>query len=95
MNEFLVVGVLLGLVALRAVVVAFMVFFIIRPVRACPACFRDTFPLRKRWLHALGFVAHHLEWRWCPFCDWQGLARRVQVPAPQARANESSTVPPS
>lgn len=93
MDERVVMVVLGGLVALRALAVAFLVYFIIRPVRACPACFRDTFPLKKRWLAVLGLAARSLEWRWCPFCGWEGPARRLRVPAPPPGTGADSPVP--
>jgi hypothetical protein len=75
MNEFLVVGVLLGLVLLRAVLVGALALLVIHPVRACPACFREpTFRVRKWWLRLL---ARRMEWRWCPGCGWEGPARRM------------------
>lgn len=73
MNEWVVIAVLGALVGLRVAAVAFLVAFIVRPVRSCPACFRGTIPIRKRWLRLL---RAHLEWRWCPGCGWEGPARR-------------------
>jgi hypothetical protein len=75
MNEWVVVGVLLALVGLRVMAVGVLALFIIRPVRGCPACFQDTAPLRKRWLT---LVSRRMEWRWCPACGWEGLARRIR-----------------
>jgi hypothetical protein len=45
---------------------------LIRPVRGCPACFHPTAPVRVRWLERLS----RLEWRWCTYCGWRGVARR-------------------
>lgn len=73
MNEWVVIAVLGALVGLRVLAVAFLVAFIIRPVRSCPACFRSTVPIRTAWLRLL---RAHLEWRWCATCGWEGLARR-------------------
>lgn len=81
MNEFLVVGVLFGIVALRVLAVRFLVLLIIRPVRGCPACFEPTAPIRKRWLFLLG---RNLEWRWCAACGWEGIARRMAVDREEA-----------
>lgn len=77
MNEYLVVGVLFGLVLLRALLVGVLTLLVIYPVRACPACFEEgTLPIRKWWLVP---VARRLEWRWCPACGWEGPARRVST----------------
>jgi hypothetical protein len=83
MNEWVVIAVLGALVGLRVAAVAFIVAFIVRPVTSCPACFRSTFPIRKGWLRLL---RTHLEWRWCPTCGWEGLARRL----PRARSAPSA-----
>lgn len=69
-----IVVVLLGLAVLRFVVVAVGAALIIQPVRACPACRRETVAIqRSRWIARL---ARGYEWRWCPHCGWQGPARR-------------------
>ncbi|MGH7502488.1 MAG: hypothetical protein ACREL7_12115 [Longimicrobiales bacterium] len=65
--------VLLGLVALRWVVIGIGVALLLRPVRECPACFFETFGLHHRLLR----FAPWLEWRWCPNCGWHGPARRT------------------
>lgn len=93
MNEWVVLAVLLSLVALRVMAVGILVLFIIRPVRACPACFRDTFPLRKWWLR---WITFRMEWRWCPSCGWEGLARRrsLRSGVPSARPTSDPTDPP-
>lgn len=72
-----VVLVLLALALLRVAVVALGGALLVRPVRACPACFRATVSVRRPWLDRL---ARGYEWRWCPYCHWQGIARRVRRP---------------
>jgi hypothetical protein len=67
----IVVYVFLALVLLRVLLVGVGAAMLIRPVEKCPACFYDTLKLQrpvfglKKWI----------EWRWCPSCSWQGLAR--------------------
>ena len=64
-----------ALVLVRYAAVLFLAALIIRPVRQCPACGGGlTVPLQQRWLRAL---ARHYEWRWCPACGWEALARRI------------------
>jgi hypothetical protein len=70
----IIVSVLLGLVALRLLLIGLGAALIMRPVFDCPACFGPSFPLHRRWLRRL---APWIEWRWCPRCGWQGPARRV------------------
>ncbi|HEX7051687.1 MAG TPA: hypothetical protein VF188_15895 [Longimicrobiales bacterium] len=64
--------VLLGLALLRIMVVLIGAALLIRPVSACPACFRECIAIRRPWLARL---APWCEWRWCPHCGWQGPAR--------------------
>jgi hypothetical protein len=73
-SSTLIVGVLLGLVALRFLLIALGAALIVRPVIDCPACFAPTFALYRRLLQRL---VPWLEWRWCPHCGWQGPARRI------------------
>ena len=67
----IVVYVFLALVVLRVLLIGVGAALLIRPVLQCPACFHDTLKLRRPVL-ALG---NWIEWRWCPSCGWQGLAR--------------------
>jgi hypothetical protein len=78
----LLIATFLALIAIRYAAVLFLAALIIRPVELCPACRANiTMPIRQPWLRLL---ARHYEWRWCPACGWQALARRVSPPAPAA-----------
>ena len=96
MSAAVVTLVFLGLVLLRVVLVGVGALAIIRPVRACPACFEDTIPIRKPLLERFGQA---FEWRWCPSCGWEGIARRSNRsgwpapphPAPPNGAPEART----
>lgn len=84
------VMILLGLVALRWIVIGVGVALLLRPVRECPACFEETFGLHHRVLRYIRW----LEWRWCPHCGWHGPARREttvparrDLPAPDPKRN--------
>jgi hypothetical protein len=71
----LLIAIFFGLVAIRYAAVLFLAALIIRPVRSCPACLvAHTIPIRQPWLRP---IARQYEWRWCPACGWQALARRV------------------
>ncbi len=69
------VSVLGGLVVMRWIVIALGAALLVHPVRDCPACFGDTVAVRRPWL---GILGRWYEWRWCPRCDWQGIARRLR-----------------
>jgi hypothetical protein len=73
--DIVILLVFLGLVVLRGVLLAVGAALIVRPVVECPACFRDTLGLQRKWLVK---AAPWLEWRWCPHCGWSGPARRVR-----------------
>jgi hypothetical protein len=62
----------LGLILLRVALVTLGAILIVRPVRACPACFQPTTPILRPWLERLT----PLEWRWCTHCGWKGVAQR-------------------
>jgi hypothetical protein len=81
-----IVLILLALAFLRFVLVAAFATLLIRPVAACPACFRDTVSIRRPWLERL---TRSYEWRWCPHCRWQGPARKVHGNQWIARARET------
>lgn len=67
------VVVLGALVFLRWGLVAVAALLLLRPAKSCPACFRRTLLIRRPVLRAMLWMA---EWRWCPACGWEGLARR-------------------
>jgi hypothetical protein len=71
-----IVWILLAFALLRFAVVAAGAALLIRPVLACPACFATTAAVRRPWLERF---ARRYEWRWCPHCRWEGLARRVRA----------------
>ena len=61
-----------GLVLIRIFAVLVLAFFVIRPVRSCPACFAvSTIKVRRPLVRLLGA---RFEWRWCPDCGWEALA---------------------
>jgi hypothetical protein len=78
-SSTLAVLVLLGLVVLRAILLAVGVALIVRPVSQCPACLESTTWLLHR--PVLRYFAPWLEWRFCTHCGWQGPSRRETPPA--------------
>ena len=66
--------VFVALVLLRFLAVVGLAALVIRPVNDCPACFASsTVTVRRGFLRLLGRA---YEWRWCPSCGWEALARR-------------------
>lgn len=63
--------VLLSLVLLRLLLLALGTAFLVRTVRACPACFNPTTPVLVRWLRKVS----RFELRWCMHCGWRGISR--------------------
>jgi hypothetical protein len=70
-----IVLVLLALGLLRIGIVFVGATLIIRPATRCPACFHDTLAIRRRWLERM---SSRYEWRWCPECQWQGVALKIE-----------------
>lgn len=66
--------VLLGLIVVRTAALAIAILVLARPVKACPACFEDTVPIRMGWWKPF---ERFVELRWCAHCGWQGIARRA------------------
>jgi hypothetical protein len=59
---------------------AFVMIYLLLPVdRCCSQCDEETLLIRfnrmGRWGSAL--TLGRVQWRWCPRCEWEGLARRV------------------
>jgi hypothetical protein len=70
----LLIAIFAALVLIRYAAVLLLASLIVRPVLVCPACLRSaTVAVRQVWLRP---IARHFEWRWCPSCGWQALARR-------------------
>lgn len=63
------------LVVLRWGLIWLGVGLVLRPARACPACFQPTIKILRPTVTAL-FPS--TEWRWCPSCKWQGLAKKPE-----------------
>lgn len=59
-----------------------MIYFLLPSYRSCSRCDDDTLLVRThplgRWLFRL-FLGR-VEWRWCPRCGWEGLARTGRKP---------------
>lgn len=58
-----------------------MIYFILPTDRTCVHCDEDTLLIRANRMGrvAFAFSLGRVQWRWCPRCGWEGLARRVTV----------------
>ena|SRR5688572_32843569 len=55
-----------------------MIYFLLPNDRFCSQCDEDTLLIRSSFLGRIGYTLTwgRMEWRWCPRCGWEGLARR-------------------
>jgi hypothetical protein len=55
-----------------------MIFLLLPMDRSCSQCDDDTLLIRPNRVGRLGFALSlgRVQWRWCPGCGWEGLARR-------------------
>jgi hypothetical protein len=77
------------------VVLALVMIYLLLPTdRRCSQCDEETLLLRTnpigRWAFALSL--RRVQWRWCPRCGWEGLARSA---APRAYRVQPRTTPAS
>jgi hypothetical protein len=65
------------------VLLAFVMIYLLLPTdRRCAQCDDDTLLIRTNRVGRIGFALSfgRVQWRWCPRCGWEGLARRVGPP---------------
>ncbi|HUE96552.1 MAG TPA: hypothetical protein VMN39_07820 [Longimicrobiaceae bacterium] len=65
-----------------------MIFMLLPSDRTCSQCDEETLLIRAHRLGRFGsaLTLRRVQWRWCPRCGWEGLARRVHVaPRPAGR----------
>jgi hypothetical protein len=65
------------------VLLAFVMIFLLLPTdRRCSQCDEDTLLMRTNRIGRIGFALSlgRVQWRWCPRCGWEGLARRAGAP---------------
>lgn len=60
------------------VLLAFVMIYLLLPAdRMCNHCDEETLLIQPRKFGRVAMVLsmNRLEWRWCPRCEWEGLAR--------------------
>lgn len=69
-----------------------MVYLLLPSDRSCNGCDEDTLLIRPSRAGRIGawLSLGRIQWRWCPRCGWEGLARRSggapRSPAPSTTA---------
>jgi hypothetical protein len=69
-----------------------MIYLLLPRDRHCNQCDEPTLLLRPRQIGRIGarLSLGRLQWRWCPRCGWEGLARRTGPPTPSATTNPNA-----
>jgi hypothetical protein len=78
----------------KVVLALVMIYLLLPPDRSCNLCEEETLLIRTNRLGRIGFRLSfgRVQWRWCPRCGWEGLARRAPKPAaPTVRATPART----
>jgi hypothetical protein len=57
-----------------------MIYLLLPSDRSCSQCDEDTLLVRTNRAGRFGFAMSRgrVQWRWCPGCGWEGLARRAR-----------------
>jgi hypothetical protein len=69
------------------VLLAFVMIYLLLPTdRSCVQCDEETLLVRMNRLGRFGSLCSggRVQWRWCPRCGWEGLARRGVARRPSA-----------
>jgi hypothetical protein len=70
----------------KAVLAFIMIFLLLPSDRSCAQCDDETLWIRSNRAGRFGsaLTLGRVQWRWCPRCGWEGLARR----APQVKPGQ-------
>lgn len=74
------------------VLLAFAMIYLLLPSdKFCNQCDEETLLIRANRAGRIGFALSfgRVQWRWCPRCGWEGLARRVE----RAKARPAGPAP--
>ena len=68
----------------KAILAFVMIYLLLPTERSCSQCDEETLLVRTNRVARLGLALSlgRIQWRWCPRCGWEGLARPVKVGAP-------------
>jgi hypothetical protein len=71
-----------------------MIYLLLPSDRSCSQCDEETLLIRTNRAGRIGFGLSRgqVQWRWCPKCGWEGLARRsADAIEPVARSRRPGT----
>ncbi len=62
----------------KLILALLMVYLLLPSDPACSQCDEPTLLIRTNRFSRIGFALSfgRVQWRWCPRCQWEGLARR-------------------
>jgi hypothetical protein len=69
-----------------------MIYCLLPSDRSCSRCEEETLLVKRRGFGSLVFLGR-VQYRWCPRCGWQGLARRAANPAAPTGARVGAGAP--
>lgn len=74
-----------------------MIYLLIPTDRRCSACDEETLLMRVNRVGRIGsrITRGRVQWRWCPRCGWEGLARRAAAPSPREAGAETGSAAPT
>jgi hypothetical protein len=63
----------------KALLAFIMIYLLLPSDRSCAQCDEETLWIRSNRAGRLGSALSlgRVQWRWCPRCGWEGLARRA------------------
>ena len=82
-------------VGAKLVGAALMIYLLLPTDRRCSRCDEETLLMRPNRMGRIGarLFFGRVQWRWCPRCGWEGLARRGKRPVSQPGAAVGPAAP--
>lgn len=79
-------------VGAKFLLASLMIYLLLPSDARCNHCDADTLLIRANRIGSIGSALSfgRVQWRWCPRCDWEGLARRIAAPTEPALRIERS-----
>ena len=72
-----------------------MIYLLLPTDRRCSRCDEETLLVRPNRIGRFGarLSLGRVQWRWCPRCGWEGLARQGKRPVPRPGAAVGPAAP--
>jgi hypothetical protein len=79
----------------KLVLALITIYFLLPSYRSCNRCDEDTLLVRTNAMSRIAFRLFfgRVQWRWCPRCGWEGLARTGRRPFPHPGISTGHTAP--